>query len=199
MVEAPLTSTEIIAAIIAASKKWQAKISTGGDVSMRDLFDLTRDVVRIRVTVGLTSSVGRGESAILPYEGTNMRLIAGLDGPNEQSVDIIMALPEDNNPQGLTEVYHLAKKPDSLADLDSRISPSRAIVSMIHRVSFRSLLVPGRRDIVQEQMTYEDSPLSFGDRALMATMARAIWSSHLVNDAPLQAEYLSPETTVATP
>lgn len=175
--------------IIAVSKKWQDKISSGTAVSMRELFDLATDVVDIRADVGLASPLGRGHVAVLPYQGVNLRLIAVEENPNERSLAIILA-KEGDNPQELTEAYLFEKKPDSLALLRD-LPFKQTLVSMRHTASFKSLLVGGARVIIPGKLSYEDQPLNYTDRQSFSEVAKAIWASHLQHQAPLQEEYLS--------
>lgn len=176
MIEA-LTSDEIIA----SSKKWQSKISVGTNFSRRELFDIGTDVMRIRASVGLASSVN--SSAIIDNDRLRFILVAGSEA-DEKCLDI-MVLPRKKNYYDLSEGYHLVEKRDSS-------------VAMLYSAGFRSLFDDGKRTFVPGQITRDNyDPFAFVYNQQMLLLARTLWNTHQ-KDAPLKKEYLTPETPAAT-
>ncbi len=190
MIEA-LTSDEIVA----ASKKWQTKISSGEGVSIGELFDLTADVIRIRFTAGLAKRRLGSYDTMITGKGKRPYLVGDL-GESEKEWLEIFVFGKTENPKQIKERFHLEKiteletvvEIDENSDLVTKLQPTNTRISMRAGVEFPSHLVGYQREIWGETR-YEDQ----GKRVLSdsaSRLATAIWESHIADRAPFKRRYL---------
>lgn len=169
--------------IIAKSQVWQSKISAGDPISIEDLFDLTKAIVQIRASVGLTDSYLGGTSTfVLPYRRRTILIIFGSRTAKEKFAEITFG---SDNPQGVSETLVLVEKPGSEAVLSSH-----PLVSMVHRVDFTSPIL-GERCFIPRKEVVSNRSISTGESKLVVTLARTIWQSHLEHRAPFKDKYLT--------
>lgn len=190
-----LTSKEIVE----LSNKWHGRLGAGKGLplsgfSISDLYNVSEDVMKLRHSVGLPSTLLRnGHEVVLNYGEMQISLTTRLDS-TEESLSIIIGHSGDNIPQDAKEYFHLTKKPDPLQALGQAVSKGR-IICMRHGVIFKSLLTQ-EHTVIQGELLYEDGLMPFGALKAACAAAQSIWVAHLLGSTPLQSESVSSEDSI---